>query len=60
MCGLAAAGGSINLAESVSCPANVQGTLAQVFRPFDSASHCRRTMPVYHGKADDAAASCND
>jgi hypothetical protein len=50
--GLAAAGGSINLAESVSCPANVQGTLAQVFRPFDSGQPLLRVYAALSRQGD--------
>jgi hypothetical protein len=31
-----------------------------VFRPFDSSQRLPAYMPVYHSKANDAAASCND
>jgi hypothetical protein len=58
--GLFGAAGSINLAESASCPANVQGTLAQVFRPLDSGQPLPAYMPVFHSNAIDAAPSCND
>jgi len=58
--GLAGAVGSINLAESASCPSNLQGTLAQVFRPFDSSQPLPAYVPVYHSEATDAVPSCND
>lgn len=58
--GLFGAFGSINLAEHDSCPSNLQGTLAQVFRPLDSSRPLPAYMPVYHSTVTDAAASCND
>ena len=57
--GLAAAGGSINLAER-ELPGKRAGNPGTSVSSVRFGQPLPAYMPVYHGKADDAAASCND